>query len=81
MLAPELFTEGALYDKSVDMWALGVIVYVLLCGYPPFYGETVMELLDRVMAVEYDFDDEIWEQISEEGLLSHMHIGHRSLRI
>jgi len=63
--APELFTDGK-YDKSVDMWSFGVIIYVLLAGYPPFYGETVLELIESVTKVEYDFDADIWDNISEE---------------
>lgn len=41
-MAPEVVSlfEGssACYDKRCDLWSLGVITYILLCGYPPFYG-------------------------------------------
>ena len=42
-MAPEVVDafvgESLRYDKRCDMWSLGVIVYIMLCGYPPFYGE------------------------------------------
>lgn len=41
-MAPEVVDafvgESLKYDKRCDMWSLGVIVYIMLCGYPPFYG-------------------------------------------
>jgi mitogen-activated protein kinase-activated protein kinase 5 len=52
------------------MWSLGVIVYILLCGYPPFYSEEPNKQITRVMkkkimAGSYDFPKEDWTHISE----------------
>jgi len=62
--APELFIAET-YNEKVDIWSLGVILYLLLSGIPPFFGETVKELTDRIIAVEFDFEDSCWEKVSE----------------
>eukprot|EP01101_Sappina_pedata_P008701 TRINITY_DN487_c0_g1_i1.p1 TRINITY_DN487_c0_g1~~TRINITY_DN487_c0_g1_i1.p1 ORF type:complete len:942 (+),score=436.57 TRINITY_DN487_c0_g1_i1:21-2846(+) len=64
--APEIFMDVESYDCSVDMWSLGVIIYVLLAGEPPFYGNNLPELINRILACKYEFDHEIWLQISPE---------------
>ena len=48
------------------MWSCGVILYIMLCGYPPFYGESDQEIFEAVMDGEYDFDDEVWDEVSSE---------------
>eukprot|EP01098_Paradermamoeba_levis_P015881 TRINITY_DN830_c0_g1_i1.p1 TRINITY_DN830_c0_g1~~TRINITY_DN830_c0_g1_i1.p1 ORF type:complete len:379 (-),score=139.95 TRINITY_DN830_c0_g1_i1:174-1256(-) len=63
-VAPEVLTQDS-YDKSVDMWSLGVIIYILLCGFPPFYADTPPELFKKIMEVKYDFDDPAWDNVSE----------------
>eukprot|EP01097_Dermamoeba_algensis_P006627 TRINITY_DN412_c0_g1_i8.p1 TRINITY_DN412_c0_g1~~TRINITY_DN412_c0_g1_i8.p1 ORF type:complete len:376 (-),score=98.78 TRINITY_DN412_c0_g1_i8:277-1404(-) len=63
-VAPEVLTQDS-YDKSVDMWSLGVIIYILLCGFPPFYADTPPELFKKIMDVKYDFDDPAWDNVSE----------------
>jgi len=64
-VAPEvLLTIG--YDKEVDLWSIGVITYILLCGFPPFYNETLHKLFEEIMQAQYDFPEEYWAHISDE---------------
>lgn len=51
---------GDPYDMAVDIWSIGVITYVLLCGFPPFYGDVQKELFDNIMSGNYDFPDPEW---------------------
>uniref|UniRef100_A0A8C2A2A0 non-specific serine/threonine protein kinase n=1 Tax=Cyprinus carpio TaxID=7962 RepID=A0A8C2A2A0_CYPCA len=58
------------YNKSCDLWSLGVIVYVMLCGYPPFYSKhhsrTIpKDMRKKIMTGSFDFPEEEWSQISE----------------
>lgn len=63
-LAPEVLEED--YGKEIDLWSIGVVTYVLLCGYPPFYGSGPKELFTNIYNVNYEFCEEDWEHISEE---------------
>lgn len=63
-MAPEIFT-GEKYRGYVDIWSIGVILYVLLCGYPPFQSETPTELQNEIKSGEIEFDEEYWADISE----------------
>jgi serine/threonine protein kinase len=68
-VAPEVITAEGSYDKSVDMWSVGVIVYVLLCGFSPFGGgpnNDPSTLFDKIIKAEYDFPDPEWTNISSQ---------------
>ncbi|XP_034946123.1 MAP kinase-interacting serine/threonine-protein kinase 1 isoform X2 [Chelonus insularis] len=84
-MAPEVVEafigEISYYDKRCDLWSLGVIMYILLCGYPPFYGNCGTEcgwekgencqacqelLFTSIQQGVYDFPDKEWREISED---------------
>lgn len=52
--------------KSVDMWSFGVILYILLGGYPPFYDKSNQMLYRKIMKGAYQFHTEYWSEVSEE---------------
>jgi len=63
--APEVLTGEFAYDKSVDLWSVGVITYVLLCGYPPFYAPSQPLLFEKIINADYDFPEPEWTHISD----------------
>jgi len=62
-VAPEIL-EGAAYDTKSDMWSLGVIVYILLGGYPPFIEQNQRELFRKIRKGQYEFHEEYWGSVS-----------------
>lgn len=63
-MAPEVILND--YTNAWDMWSAGVILYIILWGYPPFTGASDEQILENILRGEYDFDDEIWDTISDE---------------
>lgn len=72
-VAPEVLKLEA-YGKPVDCWAIGVITYILLCGYPPFYSEVDQELYQCIMIADFEYDSPYWDEISKEAkhFVSHL---------
>lgn len=71
--APEIVKDER-YSKSVDMWALGCVLYTLLCGFPPFYDESIQTLTEKVARGQYTFLSPWWDSISKSAkdLISHL---------
>lgn len=71
--APEIVKDER-YSKSVDMWALGCVLYTLLCGFPPFYDESIQTLTEKVARGQYTFLSPWWDDISKpaQDLVSHL---------
>ncbi|KAL3852250.1 hypothetical protein ACJMK2_015918 [Sinanodonta woodiana] len=63
-VAPEVLAQKP-YGKEVDVWSIGVIAYILLCGYPPFYDENDAALFQQILRAEYEFDSPYWDDISD----------------
>jgi len=62
-VAPEVLKNEP-YGKAVDLWSLGVILYILLCGFPPFYHESTAALYKQIKKGEFDFPAPYWSNIS-----------------
>jgi calcium-dependent protein kinase len=75
-IAPEVLTGN--YNEKCDVWSGGVILYILLCGYPPFYGENNKEILEAVKKGKLDFSSSEWKDKSKQSidLVKRMIINH-----
>lgn len=61
-IAPEVLRRE--YTVKCDVWSVGVIAYILLCGYPPFYGDNDREIFRRVSVGRFSFPSPEWDHIS-----------------
>mmetsp|Transcript_12511 Transcript_12511/g.23232 ORF Transcript_12511/g.23232 Transcript_12511/m.23232 type:complete len:336 (-) Transcript_12511:93-1100(-) len=64
-VAPEIL-YGQEYDFKVDVWSFGVISYILLCGFPPFYHPNNAELFRQIKRGKYEFPSPYWDNVSKE---------------
>jgi calcium-dependent protein kinase len=63
-IAPEVLCE--VYDEKCDVWSCGIILYILLSGYPPFNGESDNDIMKAVKKGIFDFPKEEWDSVSNE---------------
>lgn len=63
-IAPEVLAGS--YNNKCDLWSCGVIIFILLAGYPPFDGQDDQEILEKVKKSNYNFSAHIWDTISKE---------------
>jgi len=66
-VAPEVLNATG-YDKEVDMWSIGVITYILLCGFPPFYGNPMPKLFEQILSGSFDYPADYWEHVSDDAI-------------
>jgi len=64
-VAPEIIQANSIYFEQVDFWALGVLMYTMLCGYLPFYDDDQKKTYRLIRKHALQFDEEIWDTISK----------------
>jgi len=71
-IAPEVLKKD--YNEKCDIWSCGVILYIMLCGFPPFNGDNNEEIMDNILRGEYNFEAPIWSEVSDyaQTLIKHM---------
>jgi len=63
-IAPQVLAGQ--YTADCDLWSVGVILYVMLCGYPPFKGASEAAILSRVHRGVFHFNGIVWDGVSED---------------
>jgi calcium/calmodulin-dependent protein kinase I len=63
-IAPEILQRKP-YGPSVDIWSAGVVVYILLGGYPPFYDDDEPKLFKKIISGVFQFDSPFWDPVSD----------------
>lgn len=65
-VAPEVVNciPGLMYHEAVDLWSAGVILFMLLSGYPPFHDDNDAVLFEKIRKGRFDYDDEVWGHVS-----------------
>ena len=65
-VAPEIISGS--YDISCDYWSLGVMMYMMLCGKPPFYSKNNKKIFALIKKGKYDFTPEVFKSVSPESI-------------
>ena len=65
-MAPEVLYEN--YDEKCDVWSCGIILYILLCGYPPFNGATNLDIYHAIKYSPPNFSGDEWKEVSREAI-------------
>jgi len=65
-VAPQVILNQGGYNEKCDIWSCGVLTYIILCGYPPFYGERDSEILRMVKSGKFEFPSPDWDGISSD---------------
>ena len=63
-IAPEVLKNG--YNEKCDLWSCGIILYILLCGSPPFYGKNEKDIFKKILDGNFTFRHKIWNKVSTE---------------
>jgi len=63
-MSPEMYLKK--YDEKCDIWACGIVMYIILCGYPPFLGKTDEQIKKKVIHGIFNFDGDEWSKVSQE---------------
>lgn len=63
-MAPEML-QNRPYDESVDIWAAGILLYIILSGTLPFYADNPDDFLELVLNSSFSFPDSEWANVSE----------------
>ena len=63
-IAPEVIHKK--YNEKCDLWSIGVILYIMLCGYPPFNGNSDKEIMEAVMIGKFKMEGEDWDCVSSD---------------
>ena len=61
-VAPEVL--GGDYDEKCDIWSIGIILYMLLSGQPPFNGNSDLQILEAVKKGEFQIEGGVWDDVS-----------------
>jgi serine/threonine protein kinase len=65
-MAPEIFGKDSVYDNKIDIWAVGIVLFALLCGCFPFDDKFMSRVEDKIQEGKYEFPQEIDEAISND---------------